>query len=97
MDRHFRQAVGTISDAPDGALDDGLPVDHERVGRPLVIDNTKAEITLVRVSDWIGRLPGFVGRRLFCWRRVRRPSPRPAQLASTTCAAQQPRAGSPHK
>ena len=48
--RHFDQAIGSISDAPDGALDDGLPLDREQVG-PLVIGETRAVITLVRVKD----------------------------------------------
>ena len=36
MDRHFSEAVTSISDSPEGALDDGLPIDRERVG-PLTI------------------------------------------------------------
>jgi MscS family membrane protein len=50
MDRFFSEPITSISDSPDGALDDGLPIDRERVG-PLTIDDTKTDITLVRVTD----------------------------------------------
>ena len=50
MDRYFSEAITSISDSPDGALDDGLPIDRERVG-PLDINDTKTDITLVRVTD----------------------------------------------
>ena len=50
MDRYFSQTLSSISDAPEGALDDGLPIDRERVG-PLAIGNTKIDIVLVRVTD----------------------------------------------
>jgi MscS family membrane protein len=50
MDRYFSQAVTSISDSPDGALDDGLPTDRERIG-PLTVGATQADITLVRVTD----------------------------------------------
>ncbi|GAB3772110.1 hypothetical protein GCM10028796_42090 [Ramlibacter monticola] len=50
VERSFSQAINSISDAPDGNLTDGLPVDREAVG-PLAIANTKAEIVLVRVKD----------------------------------------------
>jgi len=50
MDRYFSEPIPSISDSPDGALDDGLPIDRERVG-PLVIDDSKTDITLVRVTD----------------------------------------------
>ena len=50
MDRFFSEPITSISDSPEGALDDGLPSDRERVG-PLTINNTKTDITLVRVTD----------------------------------------------
>jgi MscS family membrane protein len=50
MDRYFGEPITSISDAPEGALDDGLPIDRERVG-PLTINDTKTDITLVRVTD----------------------------------------------
>jgi len=50
MDRYFSEPIPSISDSPDGALDDGLPIDRERVG-PLAIDDSKTDITLVRVTD----------------------------------------------
>lgn len=50
MDRHFRQALSTISDVPEGALDDGLPLERERVGR-LLVGRAELPIELVRVTD----------------------------------------------
>ena len=50
MDRYFSEPITSISDSPEGALDDGLPIDRERVG-PLNINDTKTDITLVRVTD----------------------------------------------
>lgn len=50
MDRHFRQPMGTISDAPEGAVDDGLPLDRERIG-PLRIAGEDHYIELVRVEQ----------------------------------------------
>lgn len=50
LDRHFQQPLSTISDAPEGALDDGLPLDRERVG-PLKIGRTDYFVELVRVQD----------------------------------------------
>jgi MscS family membrane protein len=50
VDRYLSQTLTSISDSPDGALDDGLPIDRERVG-PLTIGNTKTDVTLVRVTD----------------------------------------------
>lgn len=50
MDRHFHQPLSTISDAPEGAVDDGLPLDRERIG-PLRIDGEDHYIELVRVDD----------------------------------------------
>lgn len=50
MERYLSQAVSTISDSPDGARDDGLAPDRERVG-PLVIDDRKIYVGMVRVDD----------------------------------------------
>jgi MscS family membrane protein len=50
MDRFLSTTLISISDAPNGALDDGLPTDQERVG-PLVIGEKKTDILLVRVPD----------------------------------------------
>ena len=50
MDRYFSEAVTSISDSPEGALDDGLPIDRERVG-PLTIGEAKTDIALVNVTD----------------------------------------------
>ena len=50
MDRYFGQALTSISDVPSGSLDDGLPLDRERVG-PLAMRNGSSEIILVRVND----------------------------------------------
>lgn len=49
MDRHFHQPLGTISDSPDGAVDDGLPLDRERIG-PLRVAGEDHYIELVRVE-----------------------------------------------
>ena len=45
----FDQPLATVSDADTGALDDGLPLDQERVG-PLKIGDHRADIILVQVS-----------------------------------------------
>lgn len=50
MDRYFTRPLTSISDAPDGALDDGLPIDRERVG-PLLIGGRSIDVGLVRVTD----------------------------------------------
>ncbi|NML43956.1 mechanosensitive ion channel [Ramlibacter sp. G-1-2-2] len=50
MDRYFLAPLTTISDAPEGTLNDGLPVDRERVG-PLRIAGEDQYIELVRVQD----------------------------------------------
>src|SRR5262245_35436090 len=50
IDRYFIQSISSISDAPDGALDDGLPPDRERIG-PLAMGDKKLDIILVRVTD----------------------------------------------
>ena len=45
----FDQPLAAISDADTGALDDGLPLDQERIG-PLKIGDHRADIILVRVA-----------------------------------------------
>ena len=50
MDRYFHQPLSTISDAPEGALDDGLPLNRERLG-PLLVGGRGQYIELVRVND----------------------------------------------
>ena len=50
IDGYFSQAITSISDSPEGALDDGLPIDREGVG-PLAIGEQKTDVTLVRVTD----------------------------------------------
>jgi len=50
FDRDLHESIGGISDAPDGALDDGLPAEEERVG-PLVVQGEKVYIILLRVHD----------------------------------------------
>lgn len=45
----FDQPLAAISDADTGALDDGLPLDQERIG-PLKIGDHRADIILVHVS-----------------------------------------------
>jgi MscS family membrane protein len=50
MDRYFGQPVTSISDSPEGALNDALPADRERVGA-LAIGAQKLDVVLVRVPD----------------------------------------------
>lgn len=50
MDRHFHQPLSAISDVPEGAADDGLPLDRERIG-PLRIAGEEHFIELVRVDQ----------------------------------------------
>ncbi|MBK6006749.1 mechanosensitive ion channel [Ramlibacter ginsenosidimutans] len=50
MDRYFHQPLASISDAPEGSLDDGLPLDRERIG-PLKIGRRDVYLELVRVND----------------------------------------------
>jgi MscS family membrane protein len=49
MDRYF-DLVASVSNSPEGALDDGLPLDREKVG-PLEIGGEPVDIGLVRVKD----------------------------------------------
>lgn len=50
MDRYYHAPVSAISNSPEGALDDGLPLAQERVG-PLGIGGEENYIELVRVDD----------------------------------------------
>jgi MscS family membrane protein len=50
MNHYFSEPMALISDSPQGAADDGLPLDRERVG-PLKINDNKIDILLVRVAD----------------------------------------------
>jgi len=49
MDRYFDR-VATVSNLPEGTLNDGLPPDRERVG-PMAIAGEQVDIVLVRVKD----------------------------------------------
>ena len=49
IDRELREALGRISDQPDGDPEDGLPADREQIG-PMVIGGTHFYIYLVRVK-----------------------------------------------
>jgi MscS family membrane protein len=50
IDRYLKEPLAKVSDLPDGTLQEGLPTNRERVG-PLVMGDTIADITLVRVTD----------------------------------------------
>ena len=50
MDRYYTQLVTAMSALPEGALNDGLPLNRERVG-PLTIGGKSLDIALVRVND----------------------------------------------
>ena len=49
MNRYFDR-VATVNNSPEGALNDGLPLDREEVG-PLEIGGEQVDIGLVRVKD----------------------------------------------
>src|SRR5262249_41566238 len=49
MDRYFTEALTRISDSPEGEVDDGLPLDRERLG-PLEVKDKKFDIILVRIN-----------------------------------------------
>ena len=49
MDRYFAESLSKISDSPEGDVDDGLPLDRERLG-PLKIGGKKFDIILVRIE-----------------------------------------------
>ena len=48
MDRYYNEPLAAISDAPSGNLEDGLPIDQERV--PLKIQDEEVDIILKRVN-----------------------------------------------
>ena len=50
MDRYFIHPVTTVSNSPEGSINDGLPLDRERVG-PLTIGEKNIDIVLVRTHD----------------------------------------------
>jgi len=50
IDRELHESISNISDSPEGALEDGLPPDRDRIG-PLIIQGQKIYISLVRVAD----------------------------------------------
>ena len=50
MDRYFAESLTRISNSPAGDVEDGLPLDRERLG-PLKIGDKKFEIILVRIDD----------------------------------------------
>ncbi len=50
IDRGLREAIGHISDLPEGNVEDGLPVDREQLG-PLKIDGSQFYIGLVRIKN----------------------------------------------
>ena len=49
LNRYFHTPLAAISDSPSGDLDDGLPVDRERV--PLKIEGQRVDLILARVKD----------------------------------------------
>jgi MscS family membrane protein len=50
IDRYLKEPLTHVSDSPSGTLNAGLRMNRERVG-PLIMGDTKADITLVRVTD----------------------------------------------
>jgi len=50
MDRYFIHPVTTVSNSAEGAFNDGLPLDRDRVG-PLTIGDKNIDIVLVRIID----------------------------------------------
>jgi MscS family membrane protein len=71
IDRHFTGAITSVSDAPGGAPDDGLPLNRERV--VLNIDGKRVELGLVRVKDPQGHEVWLVASQTLAdvptWRR----------------------------
>jgi MscS family membrane protein len=49
LNRYLHTPLATISDSPSGDLDDGLPLDRDRV--PLRIEGQRVDLILVRVKD----------------------------------------------
>ena len=50
IDHYLKEPLSSVSDSADGTLVDGARMNRERVG-PLIIGETRADITLVRVTD----------------------------------------------
>jgi MscS family membrane protein len=50
LDRYLSKSLTSIDNTPGGSLNDGLPIDRERVG-PLIIGKQKTDLVLVRVTD----------------------------------------------
>jgi len=50
MNRYFSRPLALINDSPDGEVQDGLPLDHERIGS-FKINDKKVDVVLVRVPD----------------------------------------------
>jgi MscS family membrane protein len=50
IDRDLHEGLASISDAPGGSFDDGLPEDEEHIG-PLVLEGGKFYLKMVRVRD----------------------------------------------
>jgi MscS family membrane protein len=84
MDRYFTESLNRISDSPTGDVDDGLPLDRERLGL-LKIGDKKFEIILVRIddpesgliwlisSDTLAQVPGMYGAMEKTWIERRMP------------------------
>jgi len=50
MDRYYQAPVSAISNSPEGSLNDGLPLERERIG-PLAIGGEDIYVELARVED----------------------------------------------
>ena len=50
INRYLKEPLTKVSDSPAGTLSEGLPANRELVG-PLAMGDTRADITLVRVTD----------------------------------------------
>ena len=78
MDRYFIESLASMSDTPEGEMDDALPLDRERLG-PLKIGDKKFDIILVRVdapdtgliwlisSDTLAQVPIMYGAMEETW------------------------------
>lgn len=78
LDRYFTAPLSNISDLPTGTLEDGLPLDQERVG-PLKVGDKKFDVILVRVqrpqtglvwlisSDTLAQVPAMHGAIQLRW------------------------------
>jgi MscS family membrane protein len=78
MDRYFIESLASMSNSPEGEMDDSLPLDRERLG-PLKIGDKKFDIILVRVdapdsgliwlisSDTLAQVPIMYGAMEETW------------------------------